>query len=75
MPFYLKVSLSENGTADTNGEIEKVELRAHATELIYSDAGRLQGLAQEQWPDCTWRIEHALTRKYVVRGTQKSGKP
>jgi hypothetical protein len=56
------------------GHLDKVELRAHATEMIYGDAAYLQGLVQERWPDCTWRIEHVRTRKYVVRGTSRGGK-
>ena len=75
MAFYLNVRLSDLGVVDTKGNIEKVELRAFATELIYGDAAHLQGIAQERWADCTWRIEHVRTRKYVVRGTPKGGKP
>lgn len=74
MAFYLKVPLSEHGIADLEGNLDRVELRAHATEMIYGDAAYLQGLVQERWPDCTWRIEHARTRKYLVRGTSRGGK-
>ena len=75
MAFYLKVPLLENGTADTKGKVERVELRAFATELLYGDATSLQVVAQERWPDCVWRVEHVRTRKYVVRGTPRGSKP
>lgn len=75
MAFYLKVPLSGHGIADTKGKVERLELRAFATELFYDDAAHLQGLAQERWPDCVWRVEHVRTRKYVVKGTAKGNKP
>lgn len=71
MAFYINVPLSADGIADTKGKVEKVELRAHATELIYGDATYLQVVAQERWPDCVWRIEHVRTGRYVVRGQPK----
>ena len=41
--------------------MQTVELRAHATELVYGDAAYLQGKAQEQWTDLDWQIEHVGT--------------
>jgi|SRR5215472_8187618 len=72
MAFYLSVPLLEHGTADRSGEIEKVVLRSHATELLSGDAAYLQGLARKLWPDFDWRIEYVHTRKYVVKGEPKS---
>ena len=68
MTVYLRVPLSKEGIADVKGTIERVELRAYATELIYGDAAYFQGVAEEQWPDIVWKIEHVRTRKYVVKG-------
>jgi hypothetical protein len=68
MPFYIKVPLSEDGLIDTNGKLQKVETRAHASELVYSDAAHAKGVADEMWPGITWRIEHVRTGKFVVKG-------
>ena len=54
--------------------MQTVELRAHATELVYGDAAYLQGKAMEQWPDLEWRIEHFRTGRYVLKGTPKRRK-
>ncbi len=75
MTLYIKgAPLSELGILEKTTEIQTVELRAHATELVYGDAAYLQGLAQEQWPDLEWRIEHVRTGRYVVKGRPKGRK-
>ncbi len=58
LTFYIRVPLSEYGVAEMKGKVERIDTRAHASELIYGDAAYLQGLAQEQWPELNWRIEH-----------------
>ncbi len=68
MPFYVKVPLSEDGLIDTNGEFQRVDTRAHASELVYSDAAHAKGIADELWPGVAWRIEHVRTGKFVVKG-------
>ena len=47
MPFYIKVPLSEDGVIDTNGKLQRVDTRAHASELYDSDAGHAKGVADE----------------------------
>ena len=74
MTFYIRVALSKDGIVGTKGKIERTDMRAHASELIYGDAAYLQGVAQEQWPDLAWRIEHVRTSKYVVKGESKDSK-
>ena len=54
--FYLSVPLSEDGIAEDMGKMQRVDSRAHATELLYGDAAYLQGAAQEQWSDFDWYI-------------------
>jgi hypothetical protein len=68
---YIKAPLSELGVLEKTEELRTVELRAHATELLYGDAAHLQGLAAEQWPDLDWRIEHVRTGRYIVKGKPK----
>ncbi len=48
--------------------MQRVDSRAHATELLYGDAAYLQGAAQEQWPELDWYIVHVGIRKFVVKG-------
>lgn len=71
MAFYLSVPLSKDGVADMQGKIEKVDGRAHASELIYGDAAYILGLAQRAWPDLDWNLQHVRTRTYVVKGEPK----
>ena len=75
MTFYVHVPLSKDGIAETKGPIERVEMRAFATEMIYRDAAYLQNIATEKWWDIAWKIEHVSTSKFVVRGESKSRKP
>jgi hypothetical protein len=71
MPFYIKVPLSHGGYANTNGQIESVQSRAHASELLYGDAAHAKGLADRMWPEIVWRIEHARTGRFIVKGDLK----
>ncbi len=71
MTVYVRVQLSEDGVAEPTGPVEKVDMRAHASELLYGDAAYLHGLAKEQWPELNWRIEAVRTRKFIVKGDPK----
>ncbi len=51
--------------------MQRVDSRAHATELLYGDAAYLQGAAQEQWSDLDWQIINVRTRRFVVKGESK----
>ena len=68
MTFFLNVPLDKNRLPDTAGEVRRVETRAHATELVYSDASHLKGIAEERWPDIEWRVEHVRTGRFIVKG-------
>lgn len=70
--FYIKIPLAEHGIPEEmTGAIERVELRAHATELVYGEATYIQELAQKRWPELEWKIEYVRTARYVVRGKPK----
>ena len=71
MQFYLQVPPTEDSTAQ-RGKVEKVDSRFRASEMIYGDAAYFQRLAQDEWPEFDWRIEHARTAKYVVKGAPKT---
>jgi hypothetical protein len=72
--FYIHVPSSDGGTAEVTETIEKVDLRAHATEFVYGEAAYIQGLAQKEWPEIDWRVESVRTARYIVRGKPKSRK-
>lgn len=74
MPFYIKVPLSAHGVSEEMGNVQMVDTRAHASELLYGDAAYLQGLAQQRWPDLDWAIQHVRTAKYIVKGESKDRK-
>ena len=71
MTLYVNAPVSELWTLETTGEMQTVDSRAHATELSYADAAYLRGLAQEQWTDLDWQIEHVGTRRFIVKGESK----
>jgi hypothetical protein len=67
MSFYIRAPLDEAGIVTTRGRMERVELRADATEVVYGDASFLEGEAYREWPEISWKIEKVGDRKYVVR--------
>ena len=75
MTFFLSIPLNKQGLPNTSAEVRKVETRAHATELIYSDALHFKGIADERWPDIEWRVEHVRTGRFVVKGESKEKLP
>ena len=72
--LYINVQLSELGALENAGDMRKVDMRAHASEMFYGDAAYALGIAQETWPDLEWRTEHARTRKFLVVGEAKDRK-
>ena len=71
MTLFLNVPLGKDGLSDTAAEVRSVETRAHASELVYSDALHFKGIADERWPDIEWRVEHVRTGRFVVKGKSK----
>jgi hypothetical protein len=68
MALYITVPLDPDGVVLTHGEMEVVDSRVNATEVVYGDAAFLQRRASEKWTDLFWQIEKVSERKYVVRG-------
>ena len=42
MKFYVKVPISEDGMVETPEEVQKVDSRAHASEMFYQDAAYIR---------------------------------
>jgi hypothetical protein len=68
MPLYIRLPVSDENVTELWGQAETVELRAHATEVVCSDAAYLKAMAAEKWPKFSWRIEPARTARYIVKG-------
>ncbi len=67
----IRVPVSQHGIVEDTDKMQRVDSRAHATELLYGDAAYLQESAQEQWPALDWYILQVRTRKFVVKGVPK----
>jgi hypothetical protein len=72
MTAYIRVPIDSDGVVAPRGQMEKVEVRADATEVVYGDAAFLQERAYEGWPELDWQILKVAPNKYVVvaRGSQ-----
>lgn len=66
--LYIKAPLDNAGIVVTRGEMELVEVRANATELVFGDADFLEGVAYNKRPDLHWQKEEVGNSKYIVKG-------
>ena len=63
---YVATELNPSGTVPNNTAVKRVEVRASAVEVSWSDAVALQERAQKMWPDSNWDIEKTFSGKYVI---------
>jgi hypothetical protein len=66
--LYIKAPLDNAGIVVTRGEMDLVESRASATELVSGDADFLEGVAYSRRPDLHWQKEEVSKGKYIVKG-------
>jgi hypothetical protein len=59
MQFPIRLPASSERVVELSSQADTVELRAHATEVVYSDAAYLKAVAAEKWPEFDWRIERS----------------
>jgi hypothetical protein len=66
MTVYIHAPLGPDGIVVLRGEMERVDDRANASEVVYGDAAFLQEQAYKQWPDIDWQILKISEKRYVV---------
>jgi hypothetical protein len=63
---YVATELNPSGSVPSNKAVKRVEVRASAVEVNWSDAIELQERAQKMWPESDWDIEKTFSGKYVI---------